>query len=246
MAWIFDRETKITASAAAARLAELQLAYPAAATYILQNLVDSHDTDRMASMSLNPDREYDRQDRVQDADPDYNNSKPPPEAYARARLAAFLQMTYIGTPLIYYGDEAGMWGADDPSNRKPMLWKDLEPYEKPEENFVMQDQLAFYKRAIALRNAHSALRTGSFTSLLTDDAADVWAFLRSDEHEHVLVVLNASGSPREVRVPLPSGVPQAWKTVFGDGGEVAATDRQLTVSVPAIGGVALQAGVGEQ
>ena len=41
-------------------------------------------------------------------------------------------MTYVGAPMIYYGDEVGMWGADDPSCRKPMLWDDLMPYDNPE------------------------------------------------------------------------------------------------------------------
>lgn len=239
--WLFDRARKIPASAAAARLAELRLAYPVAATYALQNLVNSHDTDRLASMALNPDREYDRENRVQEGNPDYDNSRPTPEAYARARLAVLLQMTYVGTPLVYYGDEVGMWGADDPSNRKPMLWKDLEPYAQPEENFVMEDQLAFYRQVIALRNAHPALRTGSLETLLVDDAADVWAFLRASAEEQMLVVLNASSASRVVHVPLGSESATEWETVFGAGGELAASAGALTVSVPPSGGVVLLA-----
>ena len=34
-------------------------------------------------------------------------------------------MTYRGAPMIYYGDEVGMWGADDPHDRKPMIWDNL-------------------------------------------------------------------------------------------------------------------------
>src|SRR5262245_56833924 len=140
----------------------------------MMNLVDSHDTDRLVSMALNPDRGYDKDNRGQDDSPDYNNAKPLPEHYARARLVALLQMTYVGAPMIYSGDEVGMWGADDPSCRKPMLWEDLQPYDKPEQNFVMKDHLAFYREVIALRNAHPALRTGYFHTLLADDAKDVW------------------------------------------------------------------------
>ncbi|MFH1746577.1 MAG: alpha-amylase family glycosyl hydrolase [Planctomycetota bacterium] len=239
--WIFDRQYKISASAAAARMAELRLAYPAGAACVLQNLINSHDTDRLASMAHNPDREYDRQNRVQDNNPDYDNTKPAPAAYARARLAALLQMTYVGAPLIYYGDEVGMWGADDPSNRKPMLWQDLQPYDQPAENAVLVEQLEFYRQALALHNTHSALRIGSFKTLLTDDEADVWAFLRSDAGEHVLVVLNASELPREVRIPLPADAPASWRTVLGEGGEQAATNGQLTIQVPAIAGVVLEA-----
>ena len=241
VSWLFDRGQKIGASAAASRFKELQLAYPEAATYVLQNLVDSHDTDRIASMAFNPDREYDRQNRVQDNNPDYNNAKPTAEAYARARLAALLQMTYIGTPMIYYGDEAGMWGADDPSNRKPMLWEDLEPYAQPEENAVMDEQLAYYRKVIGLRNAHPALQTGTLETLLADDATDVWAFLRQDEREFVLVALNASYTTATVTVPLPEGVPATWTVLLDDGATVKATDGAVQLAVPATGGVVLHA-----
>jgi glycosidase len=244
VAWVFNQKLKITASDAASRLTELQLAYPAAATYALQNLIDTHDTDRVASMALNPDREYDRQNRVQDNNPEYNNSKPDAAAYARARLVALLQLTYVGAPLIYYGDEAGMWGADDPTSRKPMLWEDLQPYEKPGENMVLKDHLAFYRQAIGLRQAHAALRDGTFQTLLTDDDADVWAFLRSDAGEHILVVLNASNSPRQVQIPWPSGRPAQWAMVFGSSGAVSADKGVLPVSVPALAGVVLHAPAG--
>jgi glycosidase len=239
--WAFDKEKKIPASAAAARFAELRLAYPSAATYALQNLVSSHDTDRLASMAFNPDREYDRQNRVQDNNPDYKNDKPSAEAYARARLAVLLQATYIGAPLIYYGDEVGMWGADDPSCRKPMLWKDLEPYENPEDNQVMEEHLAFYKQVLALRHAHPALRIGSFAPLVADDGADVLAFLRAGEGECLIVVLNAAGRPGTVRVPLPADVPRKWAVILGGDGQLEAVDGGLSVALPAIGGVVLYA-----
>ena len=42
------------------------------------------------------------------------------------RMVVLLQMTYVGAPMVYYGDEAGMWGGDDPCDRWPMLWDDLQ------------------------------------------------------------------------------------------------------------------------
>ncbi|RMF79393.1 MAG: hypothetical protein D6744_09180, partial [Planctomycetota bacterium] len=172
--WVFDRKLKISAAEIDHRLAEQRLAYPAAAVYVLQNLIDSHDTDRAVSMCANPDREYDKGNRVQDDAPNYDNDKPGPECYARARLVALLQATYVGAPMIYYGDEAGMWGADDPTNRKPMLWKDLEPYENPQDNHVMDDHLAWYQAVFNLRAEHVALRRGAFETLLADKDNDVW------------------------------------------------------------------------
>lgn len=107
-----------------------------------------------------------------------------------------------------------MWGSGDPNNRKPMLWKDLEPYGKPSDNRVMDEQLAYYKQVIALRNAHPALRTGSFQTLLTDDEHDVWMFLREGSGEQVLVALNASGTAASISIPETLGT--GWTQVFGE------------------------------
>jgi glycosidase len=134
-----------------------------------------------------------------------------------------------------------MWGADDPSNRKPMLWKDLEPYEQPDENHVMDEHLAFYKQVIALRHAHPALRAGDFETLLTDDTADVWAFVRSDAGEQIIVVLNASDTQRVVHIPLPAGSPSTWRVLLGEGDAVSATGDRMTVPVPGVAGIVLQA-----
>jgi glycosidase len=241
VAWICHDRKKLKASAADRKLRELRLAYPLAATQVMMNLVDSHDTDRLVSMALNPDRGYDKDNRVQDDNPKYDNAKPGAEHYARARLVALLQMTYVGAPMIYYGDEVGMWGADDPTCRKPMLWEDLQPYEQPEENAVMREHLDFYRRAIALRHAHPALRCGAVTTLKTDDAAGAWVFARSDDTEQLIIALNASPAPHVLTVPLPRGYPAAWKVVFGPADAAHAARGELTFQLPAWGGVVVQA-----
>jgi glycosidase len=241
-AWLFDQPQKIRPSELDRRLRGLRIAYPRAATYVMQNLVDSHDTDRVVSMALNPDRAYDHANRIQDNGPNYNNAKPPAEAYRTARLAALLQMTYVGAPMIYYGDEVGMWGADDPTCRKPMLWEDLQPYEAPDQNFVMKDQLEFYRAAIRLRAEHAALRTGEYRTLLADDENDVFAFLRWNDEEKLIVVLNASDHDHEILVPVPEDSPLVWNGVFGtDKAQFAATGGSTAVVVPAYGGVVLHA-----
>ncbi|MBK8915824.1 MAG: alpha amylase N-terminal ig-like domain-containing protein [Phycisphaerales bacterium] len=253
--WALFQRRKITASELDRRLRELRLAYPWAATLVMQNLVGSHDTDRVASMALNPDRLYDQENRIQDNGPNYSNAKPDAVCYQRVRLLLLLQMTYVGAPMIWYGDEVGMWGADDPTCRKPMLWKDLEPYANPHENFVMEDHRAFYQRAIALRNAHGALRRGAIRTLLTDDFADVWAFVRSDDAEHVLVALNGSVNPRAARIPVGEGLPGRWRVVFStptstadaaqhaEGADVSAdAGGVVTLEIPPYSGVVLRSG----
>ncbi len=241
VSWVFDQDWKISVSEFDRRLRSLRLAYPREATLVLQDLMNSHDTDRIASMALNPDRAYDNANRIQDNGPNYNNAKPTPECYKKARLAALIQMTYVGAPMVYYGDEAGMWGADDPTCRKPMLWKDLAPYEKPDENYVMDEQLAHYQRAIALRNAHPALRVGHIRTLLTDDDADVWTFLRKSDDEQLVVALNASGKEARVAVPLPHGAPEGWQMVYGGDDAVQGRDGVVRLTVPPLSGVVLHA-----
>ena len=207
--WIGAKNEKITATLADERLAALRNAYPTEITYSLQNLIDSHDTDRAVSKIHNPDRPYDRDNREQD-DPKYDGGRPPQDAYRRLRLLALFQMTYVGAPMIYYGDEVGMWGSDDPNNRKPMVWSDLEQNDDPE-NRTMPDVLESYKRMIALRREYKALRTGKFETILTDDQQDVWMYRRVDEDEEILVAINAS--ERHAEIQLPEG---EWISIYAD------------------------------
>jgi glycosidase len=131
-----------------------------------------------------------------------------------------------------------MWGSDDPNNRRPMLWKDLGRY-ADSGNVVMGEHLAYYQGLIRLRREHSALSTGSFRTLFTDDARDLWAFLREDEHEQVLVLLNASGRDQLATLDLAAlSLPGAepFELLFGP--------RQLrpwpTLTIPAISGLILR------
>ncbi|MFT7677028.1 MAG: cyclomaltodextrinase [Planctomycetota bacterium] len=214
VAWIGNETHKLLPSEFDRKLAELRLAYPAEATYALMNLVDSHDTDRLVSMFQNPDRGYNRDNREQESEA-YDGSKPAELAYRRARLAALFQMTYVGAPMVYYGDEAGMWGSDDPNNRKPMLWQDLEPYEQAGENAVDVQHLAHYQALGQLRREHAALRTGSYRTLLASDELDVFAYLREDEGQQLLVVLNASDEERAPELALLAE--EGWTCLYGDG-----------------------------
>ncbi len=231
VAWIGHREHKLSASQLDHNLALVRLAYPAEATSALMDLLDSHDTDRCVSMMLNPDRGYDQANREQAPGSTYDPRRPDPEHYARLRLAVLLQMTYVGAPMVYYGDEVGMWGSDDPNNRKPMLWSDLGPY-ADEDSRVDTELLAFYQRAIALRRTYAALRIGTFETVLVDDEQDLFVFRRALDGEELLVALTPS--PAGARFRLPEG---AWRlistTPSDEDPEPSDADR---ARVPAVGG----------
>src|SRR5699024_10118098 len=96
---------------------------PQSAPLGMQNLMDSHDTPRLASMVVNAGLPYNKKGK-----PEYgfNVRKPRTQERRLQRLIALFQFTYTGAPMIYYGTEAGMWGAGDPDDRKPMVWPELD------------------------------------------------------------------------------------------------------------------------
>lgn len=241
VAWVGNIDRKISVSEIDQRLLELRVAYPNEVTFSLMNLVDSHDTDRVASMLLNPDRPYDRSNQIQRCD-EYNAGRPDDKHFAQVRLVALLQMTYVGAPMVFYGDEVGMWGADDPTNRQPMVWKDLEPYEKSSEVFVMDDHLAAYREMIGLRKSYPALRLGSMHTLIADDAQDLWVFERRTEAQVILVALNASSNGATFELPEADG---EWRQVYGgEQADSASSTGGRSITVPPIAGCvfALDAG----
>ncbi|MEM1209216.1 MAG: alpha-amylase family glycosyl hydrolase [Planctomycetota bacterium] len=202
---------------------DLVYAYPLPVSFVQQNLYASHDTDRLASMFVNPDRPYDGENRLQDTGPHYDARRPNDAERARHRLAVALQMTFLGAPMIYYGDEAGMWSPDDPSDRMPMIWADLAPYEGQQRD-VDTDLLAWYRRMIALRHTEPALRRGAFVPVLADDATGVVAFARELDGRRAYVVLNRSDrASRATLDGVPAGRwvdlvdPRNAEVVIGDG-----------------------------
>lgn len=228
ISWVIDRREKITASEFDRRLAELRMAYAPECSYAMMNLLDSHDTDRIASMARNPDRKYNHLNREQEGNP-YDAGRPGDEDRARQRLLALLQMTYVGAPMVYYGDEAGMWGSNDPNNRRPMLWDDLPPNQNPQErpDAAIREH---YRSVIGLRRSLPALRTGSYRTVLADDAQDVLAFVREKEGQRVVVALNASTKPATVSLPVDG----AFRDVFG--APASGDDGLRRATVPPLAG----------
>ncbi len=99
-----------------------------------------------------------------------------------------------GLPVIYYGSEFGMSGASDPDNRRMMRFSDqLNKYEK--------ETLEEVSKIINIRKNHSALRHGDFYTLQADD--NIYAYVRSDLNERILVVLNKSESEQYLHLEIP-------------------------------------------
>jgi len=205
------------------------------------NLIDSHDTVRLASWISNRVEAYEEPDRFDYGvgtsgprdDSNYQVSPPSDEDRAIQRLVALFQMTFPGAPMLYYGTEAGMWGANDPDDRMPMFWEDLEYDDQTLGPFGQLDSaspigfdhdlFAYYKTLIELRSAHGALRNGSFEVIYTSDEDQTLVFSRESEDTHLIVAINRGASHADVTLE-EVGAASGWEALFQTGLAEAASD----------------------
>jgi glycosidase len=191
--YFIHEQHRIDTSTFDRKLADLRAAYPACVAEVQQNLLDSHDSNRIGSHIVNRAganiRQWDAycQWSSVEKNPSYDTRKPTAEERRLHNLAVLFQMTYLGAPMVYYGDEAGMWGANDPCCRKPMVWPDLSyaPEATRPDGSVAEtpDSVTFdrtlfdlYRGLIHLRHNTPALCRGDFATVLVDDAAEVHVF----------------------------------------------------------------------
>lgn len=243
-----DEKNKISASEFDRRLAGLRQDYPQDVNYVLMNLLDSHDTDRIASQIVNPDDDFDHRDNPRD-NPNYAVRKPTPGERQIQKLIVLFQMTYVGAPTVYYGDEAGMWGADDPDCRKPMVWPEMEfqpesthplGKERPADTVQFNEDLfRYYKNLIAIRTENPALQTGNFATLLTDDERDLFVFKRFDDNASLVIALNNSEIPADISVSVKEFDSMNETTDLVTGQVFAPTGSVFNLTIPAKSGLIL-------
>ncbi len=105
------------------------------------------------------------------------------------REAVVMQMTWVGAPTVYYGDEAGVCGFTDPDNRRTYPWGN--------ENRKL---LTFHKEMIRIHKSYQALRIGSIKMLVWRE--NILAYGRFLGDERIIVVINNSSENEEVTVPV--------------------------------------------
>jgi len=146
------------------------------------------------------------------------------------RLAATLQFTVLGAPVIYYGDEVGRAGGEWPYNRPSM----------PPESLWDRGTFEHYSRLCALRRRHVALSRGAHRTLHA--SGDVIAFLRWWEEpgggigDAVLVAVNRGDTPVEISFPLPPELTRSapLRDAPGSAGPVRLGARVI-LTVPPLG-----------
>ena len=156
------------------------------------NLLDSHDTERLL-WTLTPG-----QDTTADKEANAANVA---AGKQRVRLASLIQYTMPGAPTVYYGDEVGVTGDDDPDDRRTYPWADLGG--SPDTSL-----LAHYTALAAARRDLPVLRDGDFRALLADDGAGIAAYGRQTASQAAIVVINRGASDATVQVPVGGWLPR--------------------------------------
>ncbi|MEK5393221.1 alpha-glycosidase [Margalitia sp. FSL K6-0131] len=144
--------------------------YPKNVNEVAFNLLGSHDTPRILTLA------------------DGNKN--------RIKLLLLFQLSFIGTPCIYYGDEIGMTGGQDPGCRKCMIWDQ----EKQD-----QELFTFVKHLIQLRKQYPVFcNDGEFRFLEADRNKNYLVYQKQSKDETLLFMLN--NSDKEVEIPFVNGI----------------------------------------
>jgi glycosidase len=216
----------------AARLLSIREDYPDAAYYSLMNLLDSHDTERLL-WALTPGAETRAGRELNEANL--------AEGKQRLQIASLIQFTVPGAPTVFYGDEVGLTGDDDPDDRRTYPWADLGG--SPDAGLFNH-----YQTLAALRQQNAALTDGDFRVLLADDAADTAAFGRKTGAQAVLVVINRGSQTRTVDIPVAGYLPDgtSLQTIYGINNatvtHLAVANGQVTVTLNPLSGLLLATG----
>ncbi|MDK2809035.1 MAG: cyclomaltodextrinase / maltogenic alpha-amylase / neopullulanase [Clostridiales bacterium] len=133
----------------------------------LYNLLDSHDTERFLFLCGEDKR--------------------------KLRLAAAFQFLFPGAPAIFYGDEIGLTGGNDPYCRKAMKWK---KEEQDEELFK------WYQILAKIRKEESCIRDGDYATILCSNEEGIIGFVRFKEKDNIYVLFNRSEESQKVIVPV--------------------------------------------
>jgi glycosidase len=230
-------EPALTASGYARELDSIMRGLPPAHYRVLMNLTASHDTPRFSTSLYNPGIfKY----RVTPRDnPGYRLDRPDALTRRMQEQVLVQQFTDLGAPHIWNGDEVGMWGADDPDERKPLVWADLRYEDEVADPFgrsrrrdrVAPDTALFqvYQQLAALRKAHIRLFVdGTRSWLVTDDARGLLAYERALGDQRALVAFNASDTPHEITLTADG----RYRLAFPAGGSVTASGGALTAQLP--------------
>ena len=208
-------------------------------TYAMMNLTASHDTPRVLTSLFNSN--LNKYNARPQEDENYKIHRPDEKTHETLRLLLAQQFTYMGAPHIWAGDEMGMWGADDPSTRKPLIWPDYEfepesthplDLDRPTDDVTLNRELfAYYQQLIQIRNSHPALVHGDIEYVVVDDVNEILAYSRTYAGNEVIAVFNASTEAKTVEIPV--GTTNTYRDALENGEVVASEEGVVEITLPA-------------
>lgn len=168
----FFAERSIDAAQFDGRVTNMRMRYKLPVLYAQLNLLDSHDVSRFYSL-CGSDEE-------------------------KMKLAVLFQMTFVGIPSVFYGDERGITGIQEAEYRHPMDWSSRhEPLED------------FYRQAIHLRRENPVLCRGEYQTICAEGG--LYAYCRQDDRTRITVVLNNQNTAANLPVDA-AGKTVLWQT----------------------------------
>lgn len=171
-------EESIDAQGFEYRIEKMLSRYPDEVDDVMYNLIDSHDTERFMFLC---------KDDVK-----------------KMSAAVVLQLMMKGSPAIYYGDEVGITGDNDPDCRRCMVWGE------DEQNLKLKK---IYMSLIKLRKETSCISTGNLAVNFAE--GKIFGFIRFNENrEEVITIVNLSNKEVEIKVPVLYW--ETYKGIFND------------------------------
>lgn len=239
--FVVDQETQVGPRAFVDTLNTIYRDYHPDNAYAIMNLLGSHDAERLQSLIVNPDHWYDHGAVPKDRQ-EFDVRKANDTELLRQKLCVGLQMTLPGAPMIYYGDEAGMWGGDDPDCRKPMVWPGLEyetetthPFGKERQVNTVEfntDLFNWYKKMTSLRKSDRLFSLGDVKFITTDDENKILVYTRSLDNETACVVVNNNPTEKEVVIDAAeAGIKNAEADELVSNSKIKITEGKIALKL---------------
>lgn len=154
------------------------------------------------------------------------------EAYNLMKVAATLQITAKGQPVLYYGEEIGQGGANNwplQTNRRDFDWTELEK-QKADSNSIYNH----YKTMLAIRNAYTdVFARGNRSTVAVSDADGYEVISRSYGNSALYVGMNVKEAEKEVAIPVAESAGTVLKNLYDGKTYIVSADQNVSVTIPA-------------
>ncbi|MBW6491836.1 MAG: hypothetical protein K0B15_11655 [Lentimicrobium sp.] len=216
------------AAGLAARLSEEWSSVPEPFRFGLMNVNATHDTPRLLSCFANKGKYKYKASPYEDTA--YMSGRPDEETYQRVKLYLAHQYSSIGSPHIWNGDEFGMWGCDDPDERKPLWWSGFDFDDETRTNLkpgtpqldkvgFNKDMFEYYKKMIAIRKENPVLSNGRIE--FTYAKGNVLVYKRiNDSKQMILAAFNTGTAEVKIELTFKGDYTELLTGIKGSGNTV--------------------------